>query len=495
MPVGATIVWFRQDLRLEDNPALSAAVERGGPVLPVFVWAPEEEGAWPPGGASRWWQHHSLASLASELEALGSRLILRRGATLKVLAELIRDSRATAVFWNRRYEPHAIARDTEAKLVLRGSGVLAESFNAGLLFEPSDLAGKSGRPVQVFTAFWKRCLMSAEPPPPLAPPRRLARPVKWPSSLPLGAIELEPRIDWAAGFRLVWRPGSSGAHARLGAFLHEAVAAYAEDRNHPASEGVSRLSPHLHFGEISPRRIWHDVEREAALTDRPGSARGAEAYLRQLVWREFASHLLFHFPHTVTRPLREEFAAFPWREDAHALRAWQRGLTGYPLVDAGMRQLWQTGWMHNRVRLVAASFLVKHLLVPWQRGAEWFWDTLVDADLANNTLGWQWTAGSGADAAPYFRIFNPVVQGEKLDPEGAYVRRWLPELERLPARWVHRPWDAPPGILKDAGVKIGKTYPAPIVDHGAARARALAAFARVRRMPGRGVPRLLASRA
>lgn len=464
---------------MEDNPALSAAEARGDPVIPVFIWAPDEEGAWAPGGASRWWLHHSLADLAKQLGGLGSRLVLRRGESRKVLAELIRETGAAAVFWNRRYEPYAIDRDTQVKLALRASGVSAESFNSALLFEPWEIAGSSGRPVRVFTAFWKRCLQAGVPLP-LPVPGRLPGPPAWPASLELADLALEPVIDWAAGFRPVWRPGSGGAAARLDDFLEEALSAYPDGRNRPALEGVSRLSPHLHFGEISPRRIWHDVERQAALIDGPGAIRAGEAFLRQLIWREFAHHLLFHFPHTAERPLREEFAGFPWRDDARSVNAWRRGLTGYPLVDAGMRQLWQTGWMHNRVRLVAASFLVKHLLIPWQRGAEWFWDTLVDADLANNTLGWQWTAGTGADAAPYFRIFNPVLQGEKLDPEGVYVRRWLPELERLPWRWIHRPWEAPRSVLEEAGVTIGTTYPAPIIDHAAARSRALGAFERVR---------------
>ncbi len=485
MTARVTIVWFRHDLRLEDNPALIAAVERGGPVLPLYIWAPQEEGAWSPGSASRWWLHQSLGQLDDALRAVGSRLILRRGESLVVLQEIARATGAQAVLWNRRYEPAATARDAAIKAALRASGFAAQSFNAGLLFEPWQVQSASGGAVKVFTPFWKRCLSLPQPARPQSAPEQLAAPARWPASEPLTALGLAPTIDWAAGLRAAWQPGEVGAEVQLERFVADGIGGYASERDRPDHDGVSQLSPHLHFGEISPRRIWHEVERAADLPGASTSAQGAEAYLRQLVWREFAHHLLFHFPHTAEQPLRPEFAAFPWREDVSALKAWQRGRTGYPLVDAGMRQLWRTGWMHNRVRLVAASFLVKHLLIPWQVGAAWFWDTLVDADLANNTLGWQWTAGSGADAAPFFRVFNPVLQGEKLDPDGDYVRRWIPELAALPARWIHRPWEAPPATLEAAGVALGTTYPEPIIDHAFARQRALAAFARMRLARGK----------
>jgi len=461
------LVWFRQDLRLSDNPAMAAAVERGGPVIPVFVWAPEEEGAWPPGAASRWWLNRSLAALNAELEKRGSRLIVRSGPTAAALSRLVAESGASAVFWNRRYEPAAVARDRELKSMLRARGLAAESFHGNLLFEPWTIRNSAGQPFRVFTAFWRACLIKSVAPASKDAPRKLPSPENWPHSLELSALGLEPAVDWAAGLREVWQPGESGARRQLERFRKEALEEYQVGRDRPGVVGTSRLSPHLHFGEISPGQVWR--------------ALSSEAYLRQIGWREFAYHLLFHNPESPQRALRPEFADFPWETDPKTLKAWRRGKTGYPLVDAGMRELWRTGWMHNRVRMVAASFLVKHLLIGWQEGAAWFWDTLVDADLANNTLGWQWVAGCGADAAPYFRIFNPVIQGEKFDPAGEYVRRWIPELAGLPDEWIHKPWKAPASILAEARVALGKTYPFPIVDHDQARARALAALATIKR--------------
>jgi deoxyribodipyrimidine photo-lyase len=476
------IVWFRQDLRLDDNLALHAALRHGGPTIPVFVWSPEEEADWAPGGASRWWLHQSLASLDTELRQRGSRLVLHQGNTLSVLQELVCQTGARAVFWNRRYEPAVVARDAGITTALRQQGLTAESYNAGLLFEPSEVCTTQGHPFKVFTPFWKACLALPEPAEPLAVPPRLSAPGTWPDTLPLASLELEPKIDWAAGIRAAWRPGEPDARQQAEHFLDGALAAYAEARDRPDLPSSSRLSPYLHYGEISPRRLWHLVQE--ASYGGTGGTRGAEAYLRELGWREFAYHLLAHFPHTVDAPLRVEFAAFPWRDDSEMLRAWQRGRTGYPLVDAGMRELWTTGWMHNRVRMVVASFLVKDLLISWQAGARWFWDTLVDADLANNTLGWQWTSGCGADAAPYFRIFNPVLQGLKCDPQGDYVRHWIPELAALPEARIHQPWAVPPEILATAGAALGHTYPPPIVDHRQARGRALAALATIQRSPG-----------
>jgi deoxyribodipyrimidine photo-lyase len=484
MPLSPTqapaIVWFRHDLRLHDNPALQAAVQHGGPVIPVFIWAPEEEMEWAPGGASQWWLHQSLANLSDALQGHGSRLILRRGNSLNTLQALIRDTGARVVLWNRRYEPSARHRDATIKAALRAEGVTVESFNAGLLFEPWEVATKTGRPYQVFTPFWKACLATSEPSEPLPTPAHMPAPAQWPDTLPLADFELEPAFDWAAGIRAVWQPGCQHAVERLQHFLDKTLHNYAQDRDRPDIVGSSRLSPHLHFGEISPRQIWHAAQDTALAPRGGGRAQGAEAHLRALGWREFAHHVLYHFPHTTTQPLRPDFAAFPWRREQKSLRAWQRGRTGYPIVDAGMRELWTTGWMHNRARMVAASFLVKHLLLPWQAGAAWFWDTLVDADLANNTMGWQWVAGCGADAAPYFRIFNPMTQGQKFDPQGVYVRRWIPELAKLPDRWIHQPWEATTTTLSEAGVTLGRTYPYPMIDHRAARERALAAFASMR---------------
>jgi deoxyribodipyrimidine photo-lyase len=468
------------DLRLTDHPALTAAVARGGPVIPVFLWTPEEEGAWAPGGASRWWLHHSLAALSSQLQSAGSRLILRRGPALEALRGLAQDTGATSVFWSRRYEPESLVRDARIKSELRSAGIEAISSNSALLFEPWTIQNKSGRPFQVFTPYWKHCQALAEPSPPLRSPAHIPAPRSWPATEPLEALELLPQVPWADGLRGAWEPGSAGGEALLQRFLNEALRGYDVGRDRPDLAGTSRLSPHMHFGEISPRQVWWAVRTALAGAGAPGDAWRSSRFLAEIGWREFAHHLLYHFPTTPTSPLRSDFARFPWRSEPGWLRAWQKGRTGFPIVDAGMRQLWRTGWMHNRVRMIVASFLVKDLLISWQEGARWFWDTLVDADLAQNTLGWQWTAGCGADAAPYFRVFNPTSQGERFDPEGDYVRRWVPELARLPATWIHRPHAAPPAILGAAGVRLGTDYPEPIVSHAIARNVALEAFARLK---------------
>jgi len=472
MSASPALVWLRLDLRLADNPALIAAVERRGPVIPVFVWAPEEEAPWAPGAASRWWLHQSLGELGRRLAERGSRLVIRRGPTEEALLSLAAESGAQSVFWNSRYEPVVRARDLRVKAALSDRGIATEIHAPNLLFEPPAILNRQGKPFQVFTPFWKACLAAPAPPAPRRAPARIPAPVKWPESLAVSDLALEPKIDWAGGLRRAWRPGERGAARQLSTFLRRSVEAYAAGRDRPGQAGTSRLSPHLHFGEISVRQVWHAAGRRAPADP---------AYLRQIAWREFAHHLLYHFPQTPLEPLRPEFRAFPWRIDAGGLQAWTKGRTGYPLVDAGMRELWQTGWMHNRVRMVAASFLVKHLLIPWQEGAAWFWDTLVDADLANNTFGWQWTAGCGADAAPYFRIFNPMLQGRKFDPDGGYVRRWVPELARLPGKWIHSPWEAPAAVLAATGTELGRTYPLPMVAHGPARERALDALASIRR--------------
>ncbi|HSS55719.1 MAG TPA: deoxyribodipyrimidine photo-lyase [Gaiellales bacterium] len=430
-----TLIWFRSDLRLADNPALAAAASRG-PVIPVYVWAPEEEDSWPPGAASRWWLHHSLVALERALERQGSRLVIRRGPAEDALAGLMAETGADAVFWNRRYEPAAVAREAHLKRSLTG----AQSFNGALLHEPWTVATGSGKPYQVFTPFWRRLRSMGAPHPPLPPPGLARPPCKPPSLRPLD-LGLLPDVAWDGGLAACWKPGEAGAAQALGAFAARS-ARYADDRDLLARPS-SRLSPHLHHGELSPRQVWHAVTLSA------GAA--AEPYLRQLAWREFAHHQLYHHPASAEQPLRPGYGRMPWRDDPTALAAWRRGRTGYALVDAGMRQLWQTGWMHNRARMVAASFLTKHLLIDWRDGARWFWDTLVDADLANNTLGWQWVAGSGADAAPYHRIFNPERQAQRYDADGGYRDRWL-----------------------------DGHSPPPIVDHAAARARALAAYDSVR---------------
>jgi len=435
-----TIVWFRQDLRLSDHPALAAAIAEGN-VLPVYIASPEEEQPWAPGAASRWWLHHSLQALSHDLEKKGSRLILRRGPALSVLRGLIHETGATAVRWTRRYEPAVIARDKKLKETLAEEGVPVSSVNGSLLLEPWEMQTQTGKPFQVFTPFWKSALNRLDPPPPLPAPTKIPSPTRWPDSDSLASWKLLPTLPWAVGFEKEWQPGERGAQRRLALFVEGVMQGYGDSRNRPDEEGTSRLSPHLHWGEISPRQIWHAC----------GHGPGAAGYLREIGWREFAFHLLYHFPHTPDTPLRPAFKKFPWKKDAATLRRWQKGQTGYPIVDAGMRELWATGWMHNRVRMVVASFLIKDLLIDWREGAAWFWDTLVDADLANNTLGWQWTAGCGADASPYYRVFNPALQAEKFDPKGDYIRRWVPEIGT-------------------------DRYPPPMVDHAAAREQALILF-------------------
>ena len=477
MPGTPILVWFRQDLRLADNEALHAAVATGRPLVPVYLLDPAGDGTWTPGGATRWWLHGSLAALDASLRKIGSRLTLRQGDAATILPELLRETGATAVYWNRRYEPASIARDTRLKADLRAMGVEARSFSGALLREPATVSNKSGGPFQVFTPFYKHLLTLPALPAPLPAPARLAAPARWPAGVSLADFHLLPTIDWAGGMRAAWTPGEAGAAKVLDQFDDRRATRYNADRDQPALPATSRLSPHLHFGEITPRQIWHAVSLRHEQERMPG---GVDPYLRQVVWHEFAHHLLFHFPHTPEQPLRPEYAKFPWRSDARALRAWQRGRTGYPIVDAGMRELWHTGWMHNRVRMITASFLVKHLLLHWSEGARWFWDTLVDADLANNTLGWQWVAGCGADAAPYFRIVKPILQGRKFDTAGAYIRKWVPELARLDDEALHAPWEVPPLLLAEAGVVLGKTYPRPLVEHGMARDRALAALSAMR---------------
>ncbi|MBX6329749.1 MAG: deoxyribodipyrimidine photo-lyase [Pseudolabrys sp.] len=471
---GAVIVWFRRDLRLADNPALLAAIRSGRPLIPAFILDDETPGRWRLGGAARWWLHRSLASLHDSLAAAGSRLILRRGRAVEVVVDLVRAAGVVAVYCNRCHEPHAVKDEEMLVRTFAGSGIELHRCNGTLLRLPQELRSGRGGPFCVFGAFWRALRARGDPPSPLRAPSRLP-PAPAVESEQLAAWELLPqRPNWAKEFAADWTPGERGASRALEAFLDGAAHAYAADRDRPDREGTSRLSPHLQFGEISPRQIWHAV-RSAAAAGRLSHG-DADRFLTELGWREFAHHLLAAHPSLPEQPLRRQFASFRWRRDRDALSAWQRGLTGYPIVDAGMRELWRRGWMHNRVRMIAASFLVKHLLIDWRDGEAWFWDTLLDADLANNAMNWQWVAGCGTDAVPYFRIFNPVLQGERFDPEGAYVRRWVPELARLPAAFIHKPWLAPDAALAQAGVVLGKTYPYPIIDHADARERALAAF-------------------
>ena len=425
--------------------------------------------------------HHSLRTLAADLAKRGSHLILRRGPAERELDRVAGEVGARKVVWNRRYEPWAVSRDEGLKAALKGRGITARSFNASLLREPWEVVNGKGEPYRVFTPFWRALRAGLDLPAPSEAPRHIPAPQVWPAGEALGDWDLTPsRPDWASGLRETWTPGESGGQERLDAFAGRASLAYGEARNLPGREGTSRLSPHLHFGEIGPRQVWRALTATAFAETGDLMPSGVEVFLSEIAWREFSHHLLFHAPALPEQPLRLEFAAFPWAKDPKGLQAWRRGLTGYPIVDAGMRQLWATGWMHNRVRMIVASFLIKDLLIDWREGQDWFWDTLVDADLANNAASWQWVAGSGADAAPYFRVFNPVTQGQKFDPNGAYVRRWIPELAALPDKLLHAPWTARPLELADAGVRLGVTYPAPIVDHASARERALAAYALAR---------------
>lgn len=461
----AVIVWFRRDLRLADNPALARAAATGLPIAFVYIHDELCEKAWASGAASRWWLHHSLRALDRSLRELGSRLLLLRGEASATLIRLCHRLGAREVFWNRQFEPERLARDTSVKKSLAAAGIQARSFNGSLLHAPNQVANNSGQPYKVFTPFWNRIRsLPTRRLEPVSRELRSLRPLPRGESIEsLGLLASDARLN---GFSAWWQPGESNARAALEAFADEKLQVYSTTRDDPSQFGVSRLSPRLHFGELSPVQVWRQID------GKPGS----EAFLRQLVWREFGSHLLFHYPETSHRPMRSEFERFPWQQDSKLLEAWKRGQTGYPLVDAGMRELWSTGWMHNRVRMIAASFLVKHLLQPWQDGAAWFWDTLVDADLANNTLGWQWVAGCGADAAPYFRIFNPTAQGKRFDAKGEYTRRWAPELARLPDRHLFSPWEASSDVLRQAGIKLGVDYPNPLVSHEEARTRALAAY-------------------
>jgi deoxyribodipyrimidine photo-lyase len=464
------LLCFRQDLRLHDNEALAAAVLSGRQVLPVFIH--ENEGTWRWGAASRWWLHHSLTSLARDLSARGLALRIAQGEASDRLFELANEVGATAVYWNRRYEPDAAAKDEGVIADLATHGVKVHEHSGYLLQEPGALKTGSGGPYQVFTPYYKKFLQTKRreevvPLPSIAPNQKLSA-----GSCDLDALALLPKRDWAEGLRATWSPGEAGARAALDCFLSQGLTKYDSQRDLPNLEGTSRLSAHLHWGEISPLVVWQAAESAAPTAGAP--------FLRQLVWREFAHHLLHHFPQTTEAPLRPQFLAFSWDGDPTLLTAWQRGETGYPFVDAGMRQLWATGWMHNRVRMVAASFLVKHLLLPWQAGAEWFWDTLVDANLANNTFGWQWTAGCGADAAPYFRIFNPITQGKRFDTQGDYIRRWVPELAKLPLKLLHEPWLGDESEMLACGVRLGRDYPRPIVVHAEARQRALDTYQRMR---------------
>ena len=466
------LVWLRRELRLADNALLTAAAASGAPVVPVYILDDETPGAWKAGGAHRWWLHGSLSRLGADLARLGTPLVLRRGRVGDVLPALVHETGAGAVHAGTPTEGWA---RTAIEALRPGLGAPLTLHRTITLFDGDAIRTKGGGAFTVFTPFAKACLARGRPGDPLPPPAKLDAPAKPVRSDKLESWQLLPtKPDWAGGLRATWTPGEAAATARMAAFAQAILAGYDTTRNTPGVEGTSKLAPHLHFGEISPLQGW--VAAEQAAPDAPGTT----SWVNELLWRDFSAHLLWHHPDLPERPLRSAFAAMPVRHDDHDLRAWERGRTGIPIVDAGMRQLWQLGWMHNRMRMVTASFLIKHLLLPWQAGEAFFWDTLVCADLASNSAQWQWVAGCGADAAPFFRVFNPVLQGQKFDPDGAYVRAYVPELSKLPNRWLHEPWRAPADVLEAAGVELGTSYPRPIVDLAKGRDRALAAFRALR---------------
>lgn len=463
------IVWLRQDLRLGDHAALTAAAAQG-PVIALYVLDDETPGEWRMGAASRWWLHRSLESLALNLS-----LVLRRGAADTVIAEVLAQTNARAVHFTRDYAPWSAGLERRVKAACEAAGAACHRYGGYLLHEPETIRNGSGEPYRVYTPFARACFATGEPRPLKPVPAITA----WSGSILSDRLHdwhlLPTAPNWAGAMEQHWTPGEAGARQRLRAFIAEGLPHYANARDLPDHDVTSRLSAHLHFGEISPGQCWHAVR--AAQIEAGGTLdTAAEKFLKEVLWREFSYHLLHHWPRLPAEPFKPEFAGFPWADDPAGLAAWQKGKTGYPIVDAGLRELWATGIMHNRVRMIAASFLIKDLLIPWQDGERWFWDTLVDADIASNAASWQWVAGSGADAAPYFRIFNPVLQGEKFDPRGAYVRKWLPELAGLPDNLIHQPWTASALELRAAGVQLGNNYPHPLVDHGRARDRALAAL-------------------
>lgn len=470
------IFWFRHDLRLDDNPGLTKAAQTRRPLWPIFICSPTKADEWPAGLASQWWLHFSLQALTHTLQHRGADLHLYAGEAKSILLRLCHQLSCHTIYFNQSLTPYQQAHDQHLIKELAKHSISCHVFFDNLLLDPATTTTQQGTPYKVFTPFWKKHSRDVTPPPPLTLPKKLVTPDRGPAAgLVRDCQVIDKRRHYT--YQHYWQPGSQGAQKQLTIFIHEGLAHYQDDRDFPALNHTSRLSPHLHFGEISPRQIWHQVQQYVLAGNHARQLENqAAAFLRQLYWRDFAYHLLHHFPHTDKKPLNTKFAPFPWSEDQGHLQAWQQGQTGYPLIDAGMRQLSASGFMHNRVRMLVASFLTKDLLLPWQRGAKWFWDNLVDADLANNTFGWQWSAGCGADAAPYFRIFNPVLQSKKFDAQGRYIKQWVPELQSLPWPWIHTPWLAPREVLQKANLKLGQDYPLPIIDHGQARKKALAIY-------------------
>lgn len=475
MTTKKTIVWFRQDLRLRDNPALTHAVAQGD-IIPVFIVDTEAPEPAKLGAASQWWLHHALVSLS---ESLGHKLLIRHGKPLPILQEVMAEFEATAVVWNRLYEPWQRERDQTIKACLNATTEIARSFNGALLWEPMSVLKKDQTPYKVFTPFYRKgCLTRTDPRFPLPQPEVI--PIVQalqPCPEAIDALDLLPHINWYQTIQATWQPGEAGAADRLADFIQGAATEYQTARNLPAVKGTSMLSPHLHFGEISPNQIWYAIH---GAFGNAFESKDLDVYLSELGWREFSYYLLYHWPDLQHKNFNAKFDRFPWRNDDTALKAWQTGQTGIPIIDAGMRELYQTGYMHNRVRMIVGSFLVKNLLIDWREGERWFWDTLLDADMASNSASWQWVAGSGADASPYFRIFNPILQGEKFDQQGEYVKRYCPELAQLPNKIIHKPWQSSAEVLASFGVVLGNNYPAPIVDLKHSRERALDAFSQIK---------------
>ncbi|HMO18829.1 MAG TPA: deoxyribodipyrimidine photo-lyase [Oligoflexia bacterium] len=467
-----SLFWFRRDLRVKDNEALHTAANESDFLICIYIHSPKEESPWPPGGASRWWLHHALSDLEKNLKKLGSHLIIKSGSSADIIKSIAEENSVSKVYWNRLYDPTTIKRDIQIKEELTSANIKVFSFPGSLLKEPWEIKNSSGNPYQVFTPFWRALSGQISDLEPDLEIRKFPPSTKTVHSDELSTLKLLPKISWDKEFYPFWKPTEKGAWDILENFIISSIQDYKTERDFPFKQATSFLSPYLHFGQITPKSIWRTIHNAF----NSSKVNSIEPFLRQLGWRDFAHHLLYHFPHTDSEPLKSDFKNFPWQRNKPALSAWQKGQTGVPIVDAGMRELWATGIMHNRVRMIAASFLVKNLRIHWIEGAKWFWDTLVDADLANNSLGWQWVAGSGADAAPYFRIFNPVSQSEKFDSEGLYIRKWVPEISSLPDKWIHKPWEAPKNVLDAANVILGKTYPKLLCDLKATREEALNAY-------------------
>ena len=465
------VMWFRQDLRLADNPALTNALE-DGKTLAIFIFDNVNSKEHVNGAASKWWLHHSLIKLNKSLQ---NKLCLFRGNPIDILDEINKQFEISNIFWSRCYEPWRIKRDKKIKKHFNDQNVNVNTFNGSLLWEPWNIAKKDGTPYKVFTPYYRKgCLNSDKPRVPLPAPNLTNLISIDNHDLKIEDLELLPKHNWYNKMTSLWSPGEEGALSKIDEFISNGLNNYKEGRNFPSNKNVSQLSPHLHFGEVSPNQVWYRAKtKEGKL----GIKKDLDHFLSELGWREFSFNLLYHFPFLPKENLQKKFDNFPWDNDRDKLKKWQKGLTGYPIVDAGMQELWQTGYMHNRLRMVVGSFLVKNLLLHWHHGERWFWDCLIDADLASNSAGWQWIAGSGADAAPYFRIFNPITQGQKFDPDGKYTRKYLPVLNDMPDKFLFNPWEAPEDVLRSAGVKLGENYPLPIVEIGSSRQKALEAFA------------------